>query len=210
MTVGCRDSLPRRVPRAQRAEQLLDVTLSLIAERGYGKVSIKAIADAAGVSKPIVYRIYPNLHALLLALVRREQRRVEAVLKRIVPRDAGGRSPQVLMSESLEAILDAVSEHPLTWRLVLLPPESTPDTVRALVERRREATIRRARALVRWGYGYIDAEAPPDEDVLARVLVSFAQEYARILLEREAEPETLLRSARALLAALPWRDVTPV
>ena len=50
-----------RVPRKERTAQLLDVALGLIIERGYGAVTMAAVAERAGVSKPIVYRSYPNL-----------------------------------------------------------------------------------------------------------------------------------------------------
>ncbi|MGZ4306969.1 MAG: TetR/AcrR family transcriptional regulator [Solirubrobacteraceae bacterium] len=196
-----------RVNRHERSQQLLDVTLALIAERGYEAISVQDIADAAGVSKPIIYRIYPSQHALLLALFRREQQRAETVLERIVPPGPDDRHPAELLLDSLRGILDAVSSNPLTWRLVLFPAEGTPEPVRALVERRRATVRRRARALVRWGLSYLSAPLPVDEDLLARILVSWAQEYARILLEDPvADRDHLLASARALLASLDWRE----
>lgn len=196
-----------RISRAQRAQQLLDVTLTLIAERGYGAISVQDIADAAGVSKPIIYRIYPSQHALLLALFRREQRRAEAALDQIIPRRPDERHPAELLVGSLTGILDAVSAHPLTWRLVLFPSEGTPAPVRVLVERRRAALLRRARRLVRWGLPYLTNSAALDEDLLARILVSWAQEYARILLEDpDADRDQLVGSARALFESLDWRQ----
>lgn len=196
-----------RVNRQERSQQLLDVTLALIAERGYGAISVQDIADAAGVSKPIIYRIYPSQHALLLALFRREQQRAETALERIVPPGPDERHPADLLLDSLEAILDAVSSNPLTWRLVLFPSEGTPEPVRVLVERRRATLHRRARALVRWGLPYLGLPPRVDEDLLARILVSWAQEYARILLEDPgADRDHLLASAKALLASLDWRE----
>jgi AcrR family transcriptional regulator len=196
-----------RVNREARAEQLLDVTLALIAERGYEAISVQDIADAAGVSKPIIYRIYPSQHALLLALFRREQQRAEAALQRIAPPSPDDRHPADLLLDSLTGILDAVSTHPLTWRLVLFPAEGTPEPVRVLVERRRATLRRRARALVRWGLPYLSTPVRLDEDLLARILVSWAQEYARILLEDPgADRDHLIASARALLDSLHWRE----
>src|SRR5205807_1699453 len=140
----------------------------------------------------------PSLYALLLALFRREQRRAEAALDQIIPRQPDGRHPAELLVSSLSGILDAVSRHPLTWRLVLFPPEGTPAPVRVLVERRRASLLRRARRLVRWGIPYLANDVQLDEDVLARVLVSWTQEYARILLEDpNADREHLIESARA-------------
>jgi AcrR family transcriptional regulator len=196
-----------RVKREERSQQLLDVTLALIAERGYGAVSVQDIADAAGVSKPTIYRIYPSQHALLLALFQREQRRAETTLERIAPLSPDDRQPAELLLDRLTGILDAVSSHPLTWRVVLFPAEGTPEPVLELVERRRATVRRRARALVRWGLPYLNSRVTLDEDLLARILVSWAQEYARILLEDpDADRDHLIASARALLASLDWRE----
>jgi AcrR family transcriptional regulator len=198
-----------RVPRAQRAEQLLDVTLQLIAEGGYEHLSVAAIAAAAGITKPIIYRIYPSRQALLLALFRREQKRIDRVLDDAVPRDAGGRHPAAVVIDGLRAILSSVSEHPLTWRLALFPSEGTPATLRAVVSRRRAALLRRARILVEWAEPYLATDEPPDSEMLARMLLTWAEEHARILLEDEQmQADHLISSAYAMLAAIAWKDRT--
>jgi AcrR family transcriptional regulator len=196
----------RRISRAERAEQLLDVTLEMIGERGYEAVSVQAIADAAGITKPIIYRIYPSVHALLLALFRREQRRTDAALDAIIPRDPGDRVPADVVIDSLAGLLRSVAAFPLTWRLILFPAEGAPAPLRALVERRRENVVRRARRLVRWGIPYLMVDELPDEDLVARMLVSWAEEHARIVLEDETVSiDHLIGSARALLKAVAWR-----
>jgi AcrR family transcriptional regulator len=195
------------VTRAERAEQLLDVTLRLIAEDGYDAVSAQAIAEAAGITKPIIYRIYPGLHALQLALLRREQKRTEAVLDTIIPSDPGDRRPADVIVDSLTGILAAVNENPFTWQLVLFPGEGTPAPLRIAVERRRERLIRRARKLVVWGIPYLGIDAPLDEEILARMLVSWAEEHARILLEDETvTADGLIESTRRLVNSVAWRE----
>lgn len=196
-----------RVPRAERKEQLLDVTLELIAERGYNAVTAQRVARAAGVTKPIIYRIYPSIYALLVALLRREQRIADTVLDRVVPEDPGERNPYEVLMDSLEGIVEAVRERPATWRLALYPPEGLPAPVRMIVERRRETLVERARRLVDWGLPYIEVDEPLDAELLARMLLTIAEEHARIALERpEIEVEDLLSSARTLLSAVNWRS----
>lgn len=195
-----------RVNRAERTDQLLDVALALIAERGYGAISIQDIADAAGVYKPIIYRIFPSQRELLLALFRREQQRAEAALERIAPPQPDRRHPAELLLDSLNGILDAVARDPLTWRLILFPSEGTPAPVRVLVEDRRASLLRRTRRLVRCGLPHLHAPEPLDEDLLARILISWAEEFARILLEDpDGDRRRLLTSASAMIASLPWR-----
>jgi AcrR family transcriptional regulator len=200
--------MSEKVSRRDRSAQLLDIALELIVTGGYRSLSMAAIAEAAGVSRPIVYRSYPNLQALLIALLRREQRRAEKVLDEVVPSDPGGRHPRDLLLDALRGLLGAVERYPLTWRLVLLPPEGTPKPVQALVDRRREGLVRRTRKLVDWGLPHLGDSADLDAELLARVLLSIAQENARIVLTDPAvDAAQLLASAEGLLAAVPW--VTP-
>jgi AcrR family transcriptional regulator len=51
----------------QRGEAILDATIELIAEIGYDRMSIEAIAARAGVSKPTLYRRWPSGKAALVA-----------------------------------------------------------------------------------------------------------------------------------------------
>jgi AcrR family transcriptional regulator len=48
---------------------LLDAALSVIAEEGYGGVTIEAIARKAGVTRPVVYNLFHDLAELLGALL---------------------------------------------------------------------------------------------------------------------------------------------
>lgn len=204
MSMGGRKS-SGQVSRKDRGEQLLDVALALIVKAGYEGLTMAAVAQAAGVSRPIVYRSYSNRDALLVALLHREQALTESRLDEIVPRDPGDRHPREVLVDAITGILDAVGEHPLTWRLALLPPVGTPRLVHELVERRRGLLIRRARRLVRWGLPYLEAGNDLDVDVLARVLVSAVQEQARILLtDPQVERKRLRSSSEALISAVAW------
>lgn len=195
-----------KVSRRRRSAQLLDIALELIVEQGYGGLSMAAVARAAGVSKPIVYRSYPNRAALIGALLRREQKRTDRTLDAAIPRDPGDRHPRELLVGVTDEILAAVESDPLTWRLVLLPPEGTPRFVRELVERRREQLVRRARRLVSWGVPYLGTDEDLDLDLLARALVAIVESQARTLL---ADPESgrapMVRSIDALIGAVEWR-----
>jgi AcrR family transcriptional regulator len=193
------------MPRAQRREQLLDLALELIVDRGYDALSMEAIATAAGVGKPVVYRSFPGAPALLGALLVREQRRTDRALARVIPASTEGREPREVLLTALEAFLDEVARAPLTWRLVLLPPEGAPKAVRAIVEDRRTRVVRQVAELVGWGIAQLDAPQGLDHELGARALVSAAQEQARIVLEGDASREAVLANARILLGALAWR-----
>lgn len=62
---------PGRVPRAVRAEQLLDVADRLFAERGFHAASMDELARRAGVSKPVIYDHFGSKEQLFATCVRR-------------------------------------------------------------------------------------------------------------------------------------------
>src|SRR5262245_58584483 len=66
---------PRGRPRdPQRRRAILDAALALIAELGYDRTTIDAIAGRAGVSKPTLYRRWPHGKPELVADAIRERR----------------------------------------------------------------------------------------------------------------------------------------
>ncbi|GAA4705731.1 helix-turn-helix domain-containing protein [Nocardioides conyzicola] len=77
------------------AEQILDAAAGLFAERGVNAVGMAEVARAAGCSRATLYRYFEDRHALHVAFVQREARRIGALL----PTD-----------DAAEAILGAVRE----------------------------------------------------------------------------------------------------
>lgn len=58
-----------RLPAAERKEQLLDAALNVFAEKGFHETSMNDVADAAGVTKPVVYQHFDSKRALFLAII---------------------------------------------------------------------------------------------------------------------------------------------
>jgi AcrR family transcriptional regulator len=59
----------RRLTAPQRRHQLVDVALELFAKRGYRATTMDDIAEAAGVTKPLLYQHFSSKRALYLELV---------------------------------------------------------------------------------------------------------------------------------------------
>lgn len=59
-----------RLKAAQRREQLIDVATRLFAKSGYEATTTAAIAEAAGVTEPILYRHFKSKQELFVAIVR--------------------------------------------------------------------------------------------------------------------------------------------
>ena len=193
--------------RAERREHLLDVTLELLAEQGFDDLTMEAIARRAGVNRAIVYRSFANLQLLLLALLHREDARTRDTLDALLPADPGDRTTSELLGDALAAFLAAVVRDPLTYRVVLARPESAPLFLQKMVNRRRANLAERLRPLVEWGLaGVAGRTGSIDVDVLARMLLSAAEEIARLALDEPTfPPRRLLDGAWAMLDVIPLR-----
>lgn len=61
---------PARMSKQARREQLLDAALTLVRDRGTDGLTLVTLAEAAGVSRPVVYDHFGTRSGLLLALYR--------------------------------------------------------------------------------------------------------------------------------------------
>jgi AcrR family transcriptional regulator len=61
-----------RLTRAERRDALLDAAVDLFTSEELAVVSMEAVAERAGVSRPLVYKHFANRHELLAAVYRRE------------------------------------------------------------------------------------------------------------------------------------------
>lgn len=125
---------PNRRLRQRTEEKLLDAAALAIRRYGVGKLGMSDISDLAGVSRGTAYRYFGSCEALLAELGRREARRFEEEVWRLLTR-----TPE---EERLRAALDLAArmarEHPLLQRL----PETDPALVLTDL-RRRFPEIRR-------------------------------------------------------------------
>src|SRR3954452_14499671 len=53
-------SPPRRMPPAERREQLIDAAVSIAAQDGYENVAFEAVANRASVTRNLVYHYFPG------------------------------------------------------------------------------------------------------------------------------------------------------
>ena len=175
-----------RLSAAERREQLLDVTKQLVGEQGFHDVSIEAIARRAGITRPVIYAHFADLDALLEAMLEREALRALTQLGGILPGPlpSGGDRAEALLG-ALRGYLEAIRSDPVTWRLVLMPPEGAPQVLRDQVERGRDGVLAVLAEVV--GPGLSPDRPSPDPALTARFLSALSDEAARLLL---TDPET--------------------
>jgi len=181
-----------RLPRAERREQLLDVALRLIAERGFRGLSMEAVARDAEIAKTVVYDLFPNQEQLLTALLEREQKRVLATIVEAMPTLPLSGDPAEILAGSVRKVLEAVRAHPDTWRLMLLPADGHPPAVRAEVTRHRERLVRQVEPMAEWGAARLGLGGL-DPELVAHLLIAGAEDAIRLTLThpRRFPPERL-------------------
>ena len=174
-----------------RREQLLDAAKAVVAEHGFHGVSIEAVARGAGVTRPIVYRHFQDLGAVLDALIERETLRALMQLREVLPAGVDD------LIAAFEGYLSAVRSDPVTWRLVLVTPDGAPPLLRERIAAGRAAVVAQLAAAVGSRAG------SPDPELTAHALSAVADEAARLMLADPDgfPPERLVAHARWILSA---------
>ena len=104
-----------RLPAARRRRQLLDVALDAFAARGFHATSMDDIADAAGVTKPVLYQHFGSKRQLYLELLDDVGRQL---LDAITAAAASASGPRQQVEAGFVAYLDVVEARPSAFRLL--------------------------------------------------------------------------------------------
>ncbi|MGH3753855.1 MAG: TetR/AcrR family transcriptional regulator [Pseudonocardiaceae bacterium] len=193
----------------RRRPLILDAALEVYVERGYRGTSMQAVADAAGVTKPVVYECYPNKDELLLALLDREERRLLAAISEALPSNLVPGNMEAVLAAGLTAFLTGAGQATNSWRVVFDSRWGSDSVVATRVRRARDMLVGQLRELVRQymvvaELDDIDRKAP----VVAELITSVAESCARMLV-LEHYPWTAAELA-TYVARLITRGVRPI
>jgi AcrR family transcriptional regulator len=175
-----------------RRPLVLDAALPLFAHDGFDDVSMQAIADAAGVSKPVLYSCFASKEELFDALMRREERKLWHLVEDAVPVPGAPADREELLCLGLAALLRAVAAEPDAFRVIYLQRHGE----NRIEVGRRNWERRMAEVLAAW------SEMPDREArVFGRLLVATAEIGFRVQLEEPGqwEPEALARYLATVL-----------
>lgn len=164
---------------SERREQLLDVAKAIVGARGLHAVTIEAVAREAGISRPIVYGHFRDLTGLLEALVDRESARASEQLMALLPGAPGDATLAETMLATFRGVLEAAVGDPVTWRLVLMPPEGAPEVLRERIADGRNAVITTFSPLLGPGGA---GTGSPDPELTAHALSGMAEEAISLAL----------------------------
>jgi AcrR family transcriptional regulator len=169
-------------PWSPREAELLAVTLRLLQEHGYDRLTVDAVASAARASKATVYRRWPSKAELVLAAF------IEGVRQVAVPPDTGTLRGDLLRLG--EVVCQEAHQHASTIRAVLVEVSRNP----ALNDVMQHQFIDHRKALIRHvlqqavDRGEIAEAAITDElwDLLPGYLI-----FRSIMPNRPPTPETV-------------------
>ncbi len=149
----------------ERRRQLLEAGARLFAEHAYEEISMRDIARAAGVSKPLLYHYFPSKIDLFKAALAEKATELQRVIE-----PAGEGTPFEQLSRSLDAYLAWIDANARTWSKLMQSAACLPEA-RDLVEGFRQRTMDMAlarltgssvprpalRTAIRGWLGYMDA-----------------------------------------------------
>jgi AcrR family transcriptional regulator len=145
-----------RLSGDERREHLLHVGVTLLGRHGTADISIEEIAQAAGVSKGLLYHYFPTKDDFLMAVLGRSQTEMD----RGEVRDPE-LTPMEQFDRNLDAFLRFVDDHAAGYLAVVNARGREPH-VRKLIEERRRRRVDDlvALAAVLWGMPRRAARTP--------------------------------------------------
>jgi AcrR family transcriptional regulator len=147
-TAGPRE--PRtRLDVDERRTQLVELGLEHFGERAYDDVSIDAIAEAAGISKGLLYHYFPTKRAYYAATIREAAARLVASTE-----TAAGMSPLASLDAGLDAYLGYVKVHAKAYATLMRSGVGVDPEIARIVDDTRALFVERLTA------GFVEGPMP--------------------------------------------------
>ncbi|KQY59706.1 hypothetical protein ASD11_09185 [Aeromicrobium sp. Root495] len=195
-------------PEARRP-LVLDAALQVWNDLGAAGVTMAAVAEQAQVSKPVLYECFESKDAVLLALLEREERRLLRSALGSLPESVDPDDPRRDVARAYRSFFDAVSLHPLSWRVVFDAQQAATSGVPSVVGRRyraaRAQVVSQVAVLLEVAELAPSFHGPAELAVVAEHAVSLAERNGWVLLQddHDWQADTLADLvARILLSGL--------
>jgi AcrR family transcriptional regulator len=188
----------KRVPRAEREQQILAAAEEVFAERGFQATSMDEVSLRVGVSKPMLYEYFTSKEGLLLACVARIRGDLHTVTVEAMDK-ATKDGPRAVLEAGLEAYFDFADRHGRAWAVLLNESVIVAGPAEEAIEAiRGQQTLVVQKALSRW----LPSASPERVAVFAHGLIGASERVARWRLREGAG--TGPREAAMLLADAFW------
>jgi AcrR family transcriptional regulator len=191
----------QRLPRRERRAQLLDAAREVFVAQGYHAAAMDDIAEAAGVSKPVLYQHFPGKLELYLALLETSS---DALIAAVEAALAETTDNKLRVQATVQAYFDFVDDPGGAFRLIFESDLTNEVAVRERVDRTNDACAALVSKVIAEDTGLTEAEAL----LLAAGLTGQAQTAARRWL-RDGSNITKADAA-ALVSILSWRGISRI
>jgi AcrR family transcriptional regulator len=188
-----------RMSTDERREHLLIVGVGLLAGRPHQDVSIEEIAEAANVSKGLLYHYFPTKKDFILAVI---ERGMVELGQRLRPDPSLPAEAQ--LNAGIDAFLDYVEEHASAYLAIFKVGGEDPDIAGALEAGRTETLKILMAGLRRWPESPVSTEPSAALDTAAQGWLFFVEGAVLYWLEHGGLERPQLRAllATALTGSL--------
>ena len=191
---------PTRMPRDQRRVQLLDAANDVFTSKGYHAAAMDDIAEAAGVSKPVLYQHFPSKLDLYLALLDAScERLVDATQEALASTENNADRVVATMGAFYEFVSSASGE----FRFVFESDLTGDGQVQQRLWKVNNDIADAVAVVIAE-----DTDLPPQQaKLLAISLVGIAQVSARYWVSTPSSERIPVEEAKQLVSALVWRGI---
>lgn len=183
-----------RLPAAERREQLLDTALAVFADRGYHAASMNDVAEAAGVTKPVLYQHFSSKRELFVELLQEIGSQLQT---RIAKATAEANGPREQIEMGFAAYFDFVGENTNAFRVLFgSGAQRDPEFASYALEVERSTARAIAQLIV------VDGEPTGDQELLANTIVGMTEAASRFWLS--SDDRTDLPTLAERVAKLAW------
>lgn len=186
-----------RLPRAERRAQLLEAAHTVFASRGYHAAAMDDIAEAAKVSKPVLYQHFPGKRELYLALLDSE---LEGLRDALVTAVRTAEDNRDRVTDTVRAFFDYVAKDSSAHRLVFSSDVTNDPEVSQRLARFEDVIGEAIGEIIQGQAGL----SPEEANLLGHALAGMAQTAARRWAQERSVP---LERSLELVSRLAWRGI---
>jgi AcrR family transcriptional regulator len=188
-----------RLPAPARREQILDVSVQVFAHRGFHSTSMNDVAEAAGVTKPVLYQHFDSKQDLYMALLEEAGTRLRKAVTKAVASATSGKEQTEF---GFKAYFRWVADDHDAFLLLFGSRANRDEESTAAIRRITAETAAAIAPLIA-----VDIEGE-HQKMLAHGLVGLAEGVSRHLVERgeQFDPEVLGQQ----IADLAWAGLRAV
>ncbi|MGI9578639.1 MAG: TetR/AcrR family transcriptional regulator [Microthrixaceae bacterium] len=191
-----------RLPAAERRAQLIETATAVFAQQGFYSTSMNDVADAAGVTKPVLYQHFSSKRDLYVELLTEIGNQLRETIAKATA-DADGPRQQIEMG--FRAYFHYVANHTDAFK-VLFGAGSRRDPEFSSLTRAVEGSISEAIAELI----VVDGKPAEHRELLAHTIVGMTEAASRYWLQHDRKPDVdELAEAVAGLAWFGMRGIEP-